>query len=382
VRGLALALAFSFAGCGHLDARVHELSVDARIVAASVLPGTPARLVTAHDEPPHLRLHRVRSVSALDRAERVELPLAPAEVVAAPERGDELFVSYRGHVRVDHARRGPDGAWTLTTLFDGGRSSLPTALTAADLDHDGRTDVVLVQPSPPRIVLVFPSADHDQSKAESMAVGVDQTPRLRPDVVTADLDADGNLDVVASIASGGPRDPIPDHLRAYRNGSHGRLADETWYRVSAPRRVLAGDLDHDGAVDALVVGHRHAWLLRGLQHGWLGESSRVPGRHDLVDATLADVDGDGNLDLVGIERRRARLHVALGVGNGDLGPAHRVDLGGRPASVRVVDLGGGAVEALVFEPGATTVKSVDLTPRSAHRRNDAARARASAARRP
>ena len=50
--------------------------------------------------------------------------------------------------------------------------------------------------------------------------------------------------------------------------------------------MLAGDLDHDGAVDALVVGHRHAWLLRGLQHGWLGESSRVPGRHDLVDATL------------------------------------------------------------------------------------------------
>jgi hypothetical protein len=237
-----------------------------------------------------------------------------------------------------------------------------------------------LQPDPPRIVPVYPGAG--EAGTETMAVGVDQTPRLRPDVVATDLDGDGSLDVLATMASGGPRDPIPDHIRAYRNARHGRLADETWYRVSAPRKILTGDLDRDGAVDALVIGHRRAWVLRGLRHGWLGDAARVPGRHDLVDAALADVDGDGNLDLIGIERKRARLHIAAGVGNGDLAPAHRFDLGGRPARVDVLDLGGGALEAVVIETGATSIKSVDLTPRSARRRSDGARARASAARRP
>jgi hypothetical protein len=147
-----------------------------------------------------------------------------------------------------------------------------------------------------------------------------------------DLDRDGTTDLLCGMTTGDADDAIPDHLRAFRNAAHGRLADETWYRVPWPERVAAGDLDGDGLVDAVVFGREGAWVAFGLGHGWLGPTHRVvSGR--LVDGLVVDVDGDHRGDIVALDHRREALVLARSAGPLRFAPAQRVSVGRNPTRI-------------------------------------------------
>lgn len=118
--------------------------------------------------------------------------------------------------------------------------------------------------------------------------------------VSADVDGDGRLDVIGA-------DDSPGQIVWWRND--GSPADGSWpsYTVEAdidsPRCVHASDVDGDGDIDILGATYSHQivwWENDGspLDGGW--------GVHIVAEAFLnarfvhtSDVDGDGDLDILG-----------------------------------------------------------------------------------
>lgn len=167
-------------------------------------------------------------------------------------------------------------------------------LTAADLDRDGRLDLVLgtrwLRNRPGQFVLE--------------TIDADSAPPDRNRV--ADVDGDGWPDVVVGFEAISVLGP----LRWYRNPG---AASGPWTRhpiaeVVGPMSLDLGDLDGDGDVDVVVGEHNlqqpeAARLLiyenLGAGHGWREHVVHTGDEHH-DGAQLVDIDADGDLDIVSI----------------------------------------------------------------------------------
>ncbi|MFO0982883.1 MAG: VCBS repeat-containing protein [Planctomycetota bacterium] len=190
---------------------------------------------------------------------------------------------------------GSGGAW-LKRVIDSAvvRAS---AVTAADLDGDGSLDVIGCS---------FNASDvywwrnvDGQGTTWSRAT-IDAALGGAQSVAAADIDGDGDLDVVGN---GENADDVTWY--ANQDGQGG-----AWQRTTIDASfdganfVVTGDVDHDGDVDVASAarnGDEIAWWenLGGQGQSWTKHS--VVTGFDLAAGTdLADVDGDGDLDVLGV----------------------------------------------------------------------------------
>ena len=167
-------------------------------------------------------------------------------------------------------------------------------LSAADLDRDGRTDLVLgtrwLRNLPGGFVL-------DTIDADSAAPDRNRV---------ADIDGDGWPDVVVGFEA----ISVPGPLRWYRNPGD---SDSGWMpheidQVVGPMSLDLGDLDLDGDIDVVVGEHNlkdpaSARLLiyenLGAGKAWKQHVVYTGDEHH-DGAQLTDIDADGDLDIVSI----------------------------------------------------------------------------------
>jgi len=121
----------------------------------------------------------------------------------------------------------------------------------------------------------------------------------------ADLNGDGRVDIVATEENIGKS---PDALACWWEQPAGGPTGSIWIRHTITTRYTmnnldVADLDNDGDVDLVLAEHRGSKRIAIWENNGRGEFTehRVGEGHEShLGARLVDLDGDGDLDLVSI----------------------------------------------------------------------------------
>lgn len=277
-------------------------------------------------------------------------------------RDDVVFTGDSGKLNVAWAGADADfekrGSWPL----ENGRA-LRGSIATGDLDADGRLDVVVLTEQAVEILLT--DADGAPRAARSLPLVSGDADGFE----LVDLDGDGRLDLLM-IVSGS------DWPLRWRLGQGGtEFGPEISGELSSLRAYATADLDADGASEVLVVTQRSGRVQRldlRTPDVVLGDALQLSAPRQLPfrrlkdstgrEAVLEDLDRDGFPDLLVAEPSSASLVVYRGAPGGQFRPAeaHPSLLGS--SHPRVVDLDGDGVAEVVLaapDEGALALAALD-----------------------
>ena len=230
----------------------------------------------------------------------------------------DLFLTSRDRLG-DHRLYLNDGNGAFldaSSLVPSGKPA--SAAAAGDVDGDGDIDLLLAVIADP--LFGYGSGGQNQlllnDGTGSFVDASLQLPTLyneSADVALVDVDGDGDLDaVIANIPYASPLSGLCSKAqnRLYLNDGTGNFSDRTDLLPldsESTRSVVTGDIDFDGDVDLLMINDGFC------QYQGDGASDRFyindgtgdfrdvqllpPDEADGVDGLLADLDGDGDLDI-------------------------------------------------------------------------------------
>ena len=225
-------------------------------------------------------------------------------------------------------------------------------MMTGDLNHDGLTDVIVVDNSHSRLDLMIqrkakPEAkDKPVGRTDVNVVENDWRFEHRKIPVDHDVAAltlgDFNGDGRADIVYFG----TPDHLVIRYQPEHGDWVEKKQLRVPdvSPTQwfLTAGDLDANGLDDLVILGKHETILFYQTAKGVLAAPKRLMNTSDKLGlAQIADLDGDGRQDLCYLagEGLNRVLGARLQQANSQLGPEYVFDLE-RPRAVSLRDVDG------------------------------------------
>ncbi len=200
--------------------------------------------------------------------------------------GDLDLLMVTGGSAVRALQNNADGSAILLDPFqglDGAR-----AFAWGDLDLDGDPDAVFLDGAG-RLRIY---ANERGGRFRSLSGLPDQIGR---DLVMADTDGDGHLELLLLTRKGGVK--ACTLLPGHQGWSCATLIDPPVER-DLPEKLLLGDLDNNGALDLALAGPSRT----GIWLGTGGDFSKLEKVLDFGATALADIDGDGRLEVMGLTK--------------------------------------------------------------------------------
>ncbi len=227
-----------------------------------------------------------------------------------------------------------DGEGVLSVAQRYLAGAYPGSVVATDLDGDGRVDLAVGNLWDGTVTILY-----GQPGGGFAAARLDAGPAVQRDLGLADLDGDGFADLVVALEG-------QSTVTVRRGSAAGVLGPPTDAPAGSrhwPHLVLA-DLDADHVPDLIVsraggvsvlIGAGDATFAPPVDYAMGGESALI---------ALADVDGDGHLDLVAgpatLNGGPSGLAVWKGRGDGTFADRHDVNVGYDPQGLAIGDLDG------------------------------------------
>ncbi|RVU18718.1 FG-GAP-like repeat-containing protein [Methylobacterium oryzihabitans] len=275
----------------------------------------------------------------------------PRSVTTADVNGDgrqDILVANQGDGTVSVRLGVGDG--TFTTATDVATGSLPISVMTADVNGDGRLDLLVANRFDDTVSVRLGRGDGTFTSATDVATG------SRPiSVTTADVNGDGRQDLLVANAGSGT---VSVRL-GVGDGTFTTATDVP--TGSSPFSVTTADLNGDGRQDILVANNSSGTVSvrLGVGDGTFTTATDVPTGDKPSSVTTADVNGDGRQDLLVANEASGTVSVRLGVGDGTFTSATDVPTGDKPYSVTTADVNGdGWQDILVanFDSGTVSVR--------------------------
>jgi len=292
-----------------------------------------------------------------------------------------------------------NGNGTFGTPVGTAVNSIAGSLSYADLNRDGKLDLLIPDPSSNSFAVLIGNGDGTfqpprfyvgtaQEKPASLGVVPLQdgnTSLFLPDVINGDIlvafsAADGTIPwipvqflgtmpvgVAAANMSGAGRNDVvvadggSPHLYVMQNLGQGQFTAPVSYTLRSSATALSvADLNGDSKPDAVVAESGGIEVRLNQGNGTLGAGAFFASGGALSSLAVGDFNRDGKLDVAAVNTSSGGLSMFLGNGNGTFQPPTSIALPavGGPLTVAVADLNGDAKLDLIV----TLSKQDSVTP--------------------
>jgi hypothetical protein len=244
---------------------------------------------------------------------------APADIAVADVNGDgkpDLLTANNGSNTAGVLLGNGNGTFQTPTTYSTGAGSRPFGIVAADVNGDGKLDLLTANFDSKTAAVLLGNGDGTFQTVTTYAVGTGNTPA---DIAVADINGDGKPDLLTANYNTG----TASVLLGNGNGTFQTPATYSTGASSRPFGIAAADINGDGKLDLLTAsGSGTAGALLGSGDGTfqLAYNYSTGPNSGSSDIAVADVNGDKKLDLLTANSNSNTVGVLLNTTTASIPP--------------------------------------------------------------